>query len=137
MNGDVWVLDGSAFVKLIKVEAESDALREWVRQRICVSSELLRTEARRAVVGENARVRQLCEQRLAETHLVEISSSMLDAAGRIPGHGLRSLDAIYLACAVAIGDDLAGLVSYDARQLAAAAALDIRTVSPGANSETA
>ncbi|WP_419853398.1 type II toxin-antitoxin system VapC family toxin [Candidatus Poriferisodalis sp.] len=134
MNGDIWVIDGSAFVKLIKIEAESDELREWVRQRPCVSSALLRTEARRAVAGEDAHVRQLCEQRLVETHLLEITSSILDAAGRIPGRGLRSLDAIYLACALEIGDDLAGLVSYDHRQLAAAAALDIPTVSPGANS---
>ena len=56
---------------------------------------------------------------------------MLDAAGRLPGRNLRALDAIYLACAQQIGDDLGGLVSYDARQIAVAEALGIATVSPG------
>lgn len=134
MNGDIWVLDASAFVKLIKIEAESNELRSWIRERRCVSSALIRAEARRAVAGEGAQVRRLCEHRLAETHLVEVTSSMLDAAGRIPGTGLRTLDAIYLACALEIGDELAGLVSYDARQLAAAVTLGIRTASPGASS---
>ena len=134
MSGDIWVLDGSAFVKLIKVEAESEELRTWVRQESCVSSALLRTEARRAVAGEDAQIRQLCERRLAEIHLIEITSSMLDAAGRMPGRNLRSLDAIYLAWALHLGDDLAGLVSYDNRQVAAADALGIASVSPGASS---
>ena len=73
MNGDIWVLDGWAFVKLIKIETESNELRAWVRERRCVSSTLVRTEARRAVAAEDAQVRRLCEQRLAETHLVEIT----------------------------------------------------------------
>ena len=46
MSGDVWVLDGSAFVKLIKIETESNELRTWIRERRCVSSALVRTEAR-------------------------------------------------------------------------------------------
>ncbi len=134
MNGDIWVLDGSAFVKLIKVEAESNAMHAWVRERRCVSSALVRTEARRAVASEDAHVRHLCELRLAETHLVEITSSMLDVAGRLPGANLRTLDAIYLACALQIDDDLGGLVSYDTRQIAAADALGITTAAPGASS---
>lgn len=36
-----------------------------------------------------------------------------------------------LACALRLGDDLAGLVSYDARQLRAADRLGIPTMSPG------
>ncbi len=59
---------------------------------------------------------------------------MLDAAGRIHGRNLRTLDAIYLACALQIGDDLGGFVSYNARQIAAAEALGIATYSPGTSS---
>lgn len=134
MNGELWVLDASAFVKLIRPEAESTELRRWVQQRLLASSALLRTEARRAFAHDDAATRHRCERLLAETHLVDLTTSVLDAAGRMPGRHLRSLDAICLACALEIGDDLAGLVSYDARQLAAATALDIHTASPGANS---
>lgn len=136
MSGDVWMLDGSAFVKLIKIETESNELRTWVRERRCVSSALVRTEARRAVAGEESNLRHRCEQRLDETNFIELTASVLDSAGRMPGRHLRSLDAIYVACALELGDDLAGLVSYDARQLAAAEALDIPTASPGAGSGT-
>ncbi len=131
MNGEIWVLDASAFVKLIRTEAESGALRQWASQRHLVSSALLRTEARRAVADEGSAVHHQCERLLASTDLVEPTSTMLDAAGRIPGRNLRTLDAIYLACALQIGDDLGGLVSYDARQIAAAEALGIAAVSPG------
>ena len=134
MNGEIWILDASALVKLIKTEAESDELRRWASQRNLVSSALLRTEARRAVADEGPDVRHRCERLLADTDLVQLTSAMLDAAGRIPGRDLRTLDAIYLACALQIGDDLGGLVSYDVRQLAAADTASIATVSPGASS---
>ena len=134
MNGEIWVLDASFFVKLIRTEAESDALRQWASQRHLVSSALLRTEARRAVADEGPEVRHQCERLLADTHLIELTAAMLDAAGRIRGRNLRTLDAIYLACALQIGDDLGGLVSYDARQIAAVEALGIATYSPGASS---
>lgn len=58
MSGDVWMLDGSAFVKLIKIETESHELRTWIRERRCVSSALVRTEARRAVADEGAGLRR-------------------------------------------------------------------------------
>lgn len=131
MSDDIWVLDGSAFVKLIKDEPESLELRTWVAARRCVSSALVRTEARRAVVEENASLRRLCELRLAEADLIDLNSAVLDSAGQIPGRSLRSLDAIYIACALELGDDLGGLVSYDTRQLAAAEDIGITTASPG------
>ena len=134
MNGEVWVLDASDFVKLIRPEAESAVLRGWVRQRHFASSALLRTQARRAFAHDDAATRHRCERLLAATHMVDLTSSVLDSAGRMPGRHLRSLDAIYLACAMEIGDDLGGLVSYDARQIAAAEALGVATASPGASS---
>lgn len=133
MNGEAWVLDASAFVKLVRPESESAALAAWVQQRRVASSALLRTEARRAFANDDLTSRLLCDQRLAEMHLISVTNTVLDAAGRLPGHHLRSLDAIYIASALALGDDLAGLVSYDARQLAAAVDLDIATASSGAS----
>ena len=65
--------------------------------------------------------------------MVRLVPALLDRAGKLPGHRLRSLDAIYVACALRLGDDLTGLVSYDERQIAAADALGISTVSPSAS----
>ena len=132
MSAEIWFLDASAFVKLLIVEPESAELRRWIRGRDLASSDLLRTEARRAVMGEPGEVRLHCEQLLAEIPKIRLVPAVLDRAGELPGQGLRSLDAIYLACALRLGDDLAGIVSYDTRQLRAAESLGITTVSPGA-----
>ncbi len=129
----MWFLDASAFVKLLVVEPESTELRRWIRGRDLASSDLLRTEARRAVAGEPADVRRHCEELLAEIPMIRLVPAVLDRAGELPGQRLRSLDAIYLACALRLGDDLAGIVSYDARQLVAAEGLGIATSSPGAD----
>ena len=129
----MWFMDASAFVKLLIVEPESAELRRWIRGRDLASSDLLRTEARRAVAGEPLEVRRQCESLLAELPKIRLVPAVLDRAGELPGRGLRSLDAIYLACALRLGDDLSGIVSYDARQLAAAEGLGIPTTSPGAS----
>ena len=131
MSGDLWFLDASAFLKLVVVEAESAELRRWAYGRRLASSDLLRTEARRGVAHSASSVLRSCDEYLAGVHKVRLTPALLDRAGRIPGPGLRSLDAIYVACAEQLGDDLAGFVSYDSRQLAAARELGIPTASPG------
>ena len=133
MSAELWFVDASAFVKLVVIEPESAQLWRWMRGRDLVSSDLLRTEARRAVARRPAEVRRRCEELLAAIPMVRLVPALLDRAGKLPGHRLRSLDAIYVACALRLGDDLTGLVSYDERQIAAADALGISTVSPSAS----
>ena len=134
MNDEVWLLDASAFVKLVTNERETEALHEWVAGRNVVSSALLRTEARRAVAGSDILTRRRCEHRLLAMDLVELTPTILDTAGRLPGRALRALDAIYVACALDMGADLDGIVSYDKRQIAAAEMQGLTVVSPGWNS---
>ena len=131
MSGDLWFVDASAFFKLLVIEPESAELRRWAFGRRLASSDLLRTEARRAVARQPENVMRSCDEHLAGVHKVRLTPALLDRAGRIPGPELRSLDAIYVACAEQLGDDLAGFVSYDSRQLAAARELGIPTASPG------
>ena len=131
MSGDRWFLDASAFIKLLVAEPESEDLRRLAGGSPLASSDLLRTEARRAAARQPAHVMRICDELLAGVHKVRLTPALLDRAGRIPGPGLRSLDAIYVACAEQLGDDLAGFVSYDSRQLAAAERLGLRTASPG------
>jgi hypothetical protein len=131
MNGELWFLDASAFIKLLVAEPESEDLMRLADGGSLVSSDLLRTEARRAVAHQPESVMRSCDELLAGVQKIRLTPALLDRAGRIPGPGLRSLDAIYVACAEQLGEDLAGFVSYDSRQLAAARELDIPTASPG------
>ncbi|MGD0638794.1 MAG: VapC toxin family PIN domain ribonuclease, partial [Nitrososphaerales archaeon] len=53
-------------------------------------------------------------------------------ADRLDPPELRSLDALRLAAALELGDDLEGVVTYDGRMTAGAKSAQIRVVSPGA-----
>ena len=127
---DVWYVDTSAVAKLIGRERETAALRRWLRHRTWVVGDLHRTELRRAArrVGPGAVER--AERLLAELDVVSVTGDVFDTAGRLAPAELRSLDAIHLATAQALGPDLSGVVAYDERLLAAAAAVGITVASP-------
>lgn len=55
---------------------------------------------------------------------------MLDATGTLEPRARRTLDAVHLASAMAIGDDLEGIVTYDAGMLEASGLLGLPTVAP-------
>jgi predicted nucleic acid-binding protein len=130
-SGSVWYLDTSAFVKQLRREPESAALRGWLDDdRQVVSSDLLRTEARRTVLTAPQPIRERCEALLDSMTLIRLTPELFDLAGSLEPSGLRPLDALHLAAALALGDDLAGVVAYDRRLLDAATALHIDTASP-------
>lgn len=125
-------LDSSAFVKLIVEETESAAVRTYLANRDVrrVSSALLRTECLRAVrhLGPDALV--TAREGLRRIDLVGIDDRILDAAGTLEPQVLRTLDAIHLATAIAVGDDLEAIVTYDERMLDAASLLGLRAATP-------
>jgi len=125
-------LDSSAIVKLAIDESQSTALRRHLRRRgPLTSSTLARTEVLRALLDEGeagvARGREV----LGRLNLVRINDRVLNAAGSLLPSELRSLDAIHLATALQLGDDVRQIITYDERMLAAAYALGLRTASPG------
>lgn len=124
-------LDSSAIVKLVVREAESGALRRYLRRRRpLVSSALARTEVLRALLpaGEEAIVRGRAV--LQRIDLVRVNDRILTAAGLLRPPQLRSLDAIHLATAEELGDDVSALVTYDDRMVSAARELGYRIVQP-------
>ena len=132
MSADIAYLDTSAAVKLLMTEQESPALREWLSNRpVRASAALLRVELIR-VVRRAGLPRLLPEARrlLAGVHLVRLDDALLDQAAGLDPTELRSLDSIHLAAAASLGDDLAAVVSYDDRLLAAAASLGLPTATP-------
>jgi predicted nucleic acid-binding protein len=62
--------------------------------------------------------------------LVRLNDRVLNSAGLLSPAGLRTLDAIRLATAQQLGDEVRALVTYDVRMAEAARLLDCRVVSP-------
>ncbi len=126
----VWYLDTSAFLKLITVEDESAAMRTWFASHDSVwSSQLLHTEALRAGVRLGMGI-DVVEDALETVSTVLPSVTTFFAAGRLLPPALRALDALHLATALEVGDDLEGMVAYDARLIEAALAASIEVVTP-------
>ena len=133
MSGRVAYLDTSAFVKLLVTERESAelkaALGRWPER---ASATLLRTEAVRALRRSgNGHLVGAARQLSSAMRLVRIDEPLLDRAGDLEPPELRSLDAIHLAAALALGPDLGVLLTYDDRLREAASAQGLRVASPG------
>jgi len=124
--------DSSALAKLVVDEPQTQALLEWltVEARVVISCDLSRTElmrtVRRAAPDRLVRAREV----LDSVTLLSVTAAIFDAAGRLDPVELRSLDAIHVAAALDLGDELQGIVTYDDRQAAAAAANGIPVLRP-------
>jgi predicted nucleic acid-binding protein len=58
-----------------------------------------------------------------------LDDRILEAAADLTPPGLRSLDAVHIASAISIRDDLAAFVTYD-RRLAAAGSVPLEVIAP-------
>lgn len=124
-------LDSSAIVKLAVAEAESAALRSYLRRRTpLVVSALARTEVARALLPLGPAAVQRGQDILKRVELIRISDRILVEAGLLLPAELRSLDAIHLATMRQLGASLRRLVTYDGRLADAAAELGIATIAP-------
>jgi len=125
-------LDTSALVKLVVAEPESDALRTWLVQQVDpVTSDLARTELARAVRRVAPDLMPAARGVLDVLTILTLDAEIFEAAGRLDPAELRSLDAVHLAGALSLGDDLTAVVTYDDRQAAAATAYGVSVIAPG------
>jgi uncharacterized protein len=127
----VWYFDASALVKLVIEEDESQALGAQLSSTSGIASAIVRTELFRAVARRDHGKLADAIDLLARVELITVTSTLLDEAARLGPPTLRSLDAIHLASALAVRDELSAFVSYDARLLEAASALGLPVASPG------
>ena len=125
-------LDSSAFVKLVVTEAESTELRSFLATHEArrVSSSLLRAEALRAVRHLGPDALAIAREGLRRVDLIAIDDRILDAAGILEPRMLRTLDAIHLATAMALGPELDAFVTYDVRLAEAGRAIGLPVIAP-------
>jgi predicted nucleic acid-binding protein len=125
-------LDTSAFIKLVRSEPESHALRaEIATGDALVSSALLVVEGRRAASRYGALALVRARAALGAVTLLAIDDAVLEAAADLEPPELRSHDALHLAAALSLGDDLGRLYCYDDRLAAAAGARGVDVRRPG------
>jgi hypothetical protein len=134
--------DTSALLKLIRTEPETFALRGYLRERADqdhVSSALARAEVARAVIrdadpaGEvDSALAATAQRVLRQLMLWRISDDVLQATWDVPGRRLRALDAIHVATALRIDEQvtLSSFVTYDQRQADAARAAGLTVDTP-------
>jgi predicted nucleic acid-binding protein len=124
-------LDSSAVVKLVVAEPESDALRTYLRRRRpLVSSALARTEVLRALLPAGAAALSRGRDVLRRLDLIRLNDRVLDAAGVLEPAQVRSFDAVHIATAQLLGEDLGQVVTYDDRMAEAVRLLGLNTASP-------
>jgi predicted nucleic acid-binding protein len=124
-------IDSSALVKLVVNESESGALTRHLRD--CpnhVSCALARVEVGRAVRIHGPAAITRARQVLRTIALLGLDDALLDDAATLAPGKLRSLDAIHLAAARALGRSLTAVVTYDDRMAEAAALLGMAVVAP-------
>lgn len=124
-------LDASALVKLIVLERETQALtvelRRWPQR---VTSVIGEVELHRAALRANEAA-MLADSVLAGVSLIALSESRRELADRVGSQRLRALDAIHLASALSLGDEIGAFCTYDRRLAADAVAAGLNVLSPG------
>lgn len=126
----VTYLDSSALVKLVATENESAALEKaLIAVENLASCNLARVEIIRAARQKGRAVVEKARRLLANVELIQLDDELLDLAGELQGP-LRSLDAIHLAAALELGDELEAVVTYDAQMRRAAEALELPVAAP-------
>lgn len=133
MSESLLYLDSSAIVKLILPEPETGALMDLLSDRPeRVTSALARVEVPRAVrrTGGDAPSLRRAEDVLVRLGTIGLDEEVLRAAARLDPGELRSLDAIHLATALSLGEQLGAMVAYDARLAEAARVNGLTVLAP-------
>jgi predicted nucleic acid-binding protein len=122
--------DASALVKLVVEEPESPGMHQWFVEstRVMTSRvgliETLRASARRAHDPTQR------EQVIRDIEVIELNPAISIGAASLQPVVVRTLDAIHVASALALGPELDAFVTYDDRMAEAARALGLPVVQP-------
>ena len=121
--------DSSAIVKLTRDEPESLALIDYLEEASVEASSSMVAEVE--VLRNLRKLRLESDQALAGFYLLAFDDEVRRSAVSIERDSLRSLDAIHIATALAVGDRDLQFVTYDERQADAARQAGLKVVQPG------
>lgn len=109
-------VDSSAVAKVLLPEPESAALRTYLDGRGQPgSSVLVEVEVRRAVRRVRPDLRGEADRILAQVVLIQLDDAIVTRAATIVPPQVRSFDAIHIASALLLGEELEAVVTYDER----------------------
>jgi len=121
--------DSSAIMKLTGAEAESEALINYLQDTpvevstsVLAQVEVLRNLRKQPVESDEA---------MNGFYLLAFDEEVRRQAVIVGGETLRSLDAIHIATALAIGNRDLHFVTYDIRQAEAARQAGLKVIQPG------
>jgi uncharacterized protein len=125
-------LDSSAIVKLVTEEEEREALSLWLESHdeVRASSQLSHVEVLRASNRRDSEAVAIARSILAQLEMIPMTPTLLERAATLHPPALRALDAIHLASALVLREDLTAFIGYDRRLLAAAEAEGLPVISP-------
>lgn len=125
-------LDTSAAAKLVMAEPDSPAMARWaaVHESQVIASDLLRTELLRATRRTAPDRVQRARSVLDALTLLSLTSATFERAATLDPQQLRTLDALHIAVALELTDELDGIVTYDERMAAAASSYGIGVIMP-------
>jgi predicted nucleic acid-binding protein len=127
-----WYLDSSAILKYVFAEPERPAMVKALTSQ-AISSELARLEVKRAVYRINPKDIALANEELSRVNFVSISNQVLTVAESFTGSvTLATLDAIHVATAISLGNQIDGIITYDKQMVTNAGLMGIKVLSPGA-----
>jgi uncharacterized protein len=129
----LYYADTSAVIRLLSEEDHSIAFAAFYEGHAdveWVSSALLRIEVARTVARAAPALLPDARELLSAFSYITIDEEVVEAAMNEPDRALRSLDAIHLATARIVAEDLDGLVTYDARLASAASDAGLPVLSP-------
>lgn len=125
-------VDTSAAAKLVVAEPTSTAMASWAQSHEAelIASDLLRAELLRATRLVAPAHMQRARAVLDALTLFSFTATTFERAAMLDPDALRSLDALHLAAAMELGDELDGIVTYDNRLAAGAARYGVAVVTP-------
>ena len=95
-----------------------------------LASAIVEVEVIRAVRRRVPRLIVQAHAVVAQISVIELTETIRARAAQLEPVTLRSLDALHLATALEIGDELGAVVTYDARMAGAAESLGLAVLAP-------
>ncbi|HEX4668695.1 MAG TPA: type II toxin-antitoxin system VapC family toxin [Solirubrobacterales bacterium] len=131
-RGDFAYIDTSAFLKLLGTEPESDLMAKAIGAAWphLLASEILAVEAFRAALRAGGEAPAEVAGLLRRVVLRPFSSEIRDSASRIAPPQLRTLDAIHLATALSLRENVGAIFTYDKRLAEASGDAGLRVLAP-------